>query len=55
MQQVVPFDNVQITSSVNEKLFGVTLDPEVKFEEPIRRICNAVNKNTMLFILLPIT
>ena len=32
IQQVVPFDNVQITSSLTEKLLGTTFDLELKFE-----------------------
>ena len=44
IQRVVPFDNVQITSSLNEKLLGITFDLKLKFEEHISKICNIVNK-----------
>ena len=44
IQRVVPFDNVQITSSLNEKLIGITFDLKLKFEEHISKICNIVNK-----------
>ena len=40
----VPFDNVQITSSLSEKLLGITFDSELKFEGHISKICNIVNK-----------
>ena len=40
----VPFDNVQITSSLSEKLLGITFDLELKFEGHISKICNIVNK-----------
>ena len=32
IQQVVPFDNVQITSSLSEKLLETTFDLDIKFE-----------------------
>ena len=44
IQRVVPFDNVQITSSLSEKLLGITFDSELKFKENISKICNIVNK-----------
>ena len=30
IQQVVPFDDVQITSSLSEKLLGINFDSELK-------------------------
>ena len=44
IQRVVPFDNVRITSSLTKKLFEITFDSELKFEEHISKICNVVNK-----------
>ena len=44
IQRVVPFDNVEITSSLSQKLLGITFDSELKFEEHISKICNIVNK-----------
>ena len=43
-EQVVPLDNIQITSSLSEKLLGITFDSELKLEEHISKICNIVNK-----------
>ena len=37
-QRVVPFDNVQITLSLKEKLLGITFDTELKFEKRISKI-----------------
>ena len=53
-QRVVPFDNVQITSNLSEKLLGVTFDSELRFEEHISKICN-ITENLRLFTALPIT
>ena len=44
IQLVVPFDNVQITSSLSKKLLGITFDSELKFEEHVSKVCNIVNK-----------
>ena len=44
IQRVVPFDYVQITSILSEKLLGITFDLELKFEEHISKVCNVVNK-----------
>ena len=44
IQKVVLFDNVHITSSLREKLLGVTFDPELRHEEHISKISNIVNK-----------
>ena len=44
IQRVVPFDNVQITSSLSVKLLGITFDSQLKFEERISKISNIVNK-----------
>ena len=38
------FANVSITSSPSEKLLGMTLASELKFEEHINKICNVVSK-----------
>ena len=54
IERVVPFDNVQITSSLSEKLLRVTFDSELKFEEHISKICN-ITENLRLFTALPIT
>ena len=54
IQRVVPFDNEKITSSLSEKLLGITFYLELKFEELISKICSIVNKNLMLFTVLPI-
>ena len=55
IQRVVAFDNAQITSSLNEKLRGITFDLELKFEKHISKIGNTLTKNLMLFAVLPIT
>ena len=39
IQRVVPFENVQITSSLSQEKKS-----ELKFEEHISKICNIVNK-----------
>ena len=44
MQWVVPFDDLQITLSLSEKLLGIAFDSELKFEMHISKICNIVNK-----------
>ena len=38
------FANASIASSPSEKLLGITLDSELKFEKFINKICNIVNK-----------
>ena len=43
IQIIVPFDYVQITSSLSEKLLGTPFDLELKFEEHISKIYNMVN------------
>ena len=43
-QREIRFANASITSSLSEKLLGITLDSELKFEEHINKICNIVNK-----------
>ena len=40
----IRFVNASIASSPSEKLLGITLDSELKFEEHINKICNIVNK-----------
>ena len=52
---VIPFDNVQITQSLSEKLLEITFYWELKFEEHISKVCNPVNKNLTLFTALQIT
>ena len=49
IQQVAPFYNVQITSSLSEKLLGITFDGELKVEDHISKICNIVNKKINAF------
>ena len=43
-QKEIHFDNTSIASSLTEKLLGITLDSELKFEENINKIFNIVNK-----------
>ena len=43
-QLVAPFDIVEITSSLSQKLLGIIFDSELKFEEHISKMCNKVNK-----------
>ena len=43
-QLVAPFDILEITSSLSQKLLGIIFDAELKFEEHISKICNIVNK-----------
>ena len=43
-QREICFANASIESSPGEKLLGITLDSELKFEEHINKICNIVNK-----------
>ena len=43
-QREIPFANTSIASSLSEKLLGIALDSELKFEEHIKKICNIVNK-----------
>ena len=43
-QREIRFANTSIASSPCEKLLGITLDSELKFEEHINKICNIVNK-----------
>ena len=38
IQRFVPFDNAQITSSLSEKLLGITFFLELKLEEHISKI-----------------
>ena len=44
-QREIRFANASIASSPSEKLLGITLDSELKFEEHVNKICNIVNKN----------
>ena len=56
IQRVIPFDNVQITST--ETLLGIVFDSELKFEEHVCKICNIVNQKLANYIgrlQLPIT
>ena len=43
-QRQICFVNTSIASSLNGKLFGITLDSKLKFEEHINKICNIINK-----------
>ena len=43
-QRKIHFANASVASSPSEKLIGITLDSELKFEEHINKICNIVNK-----------
>ena len=43
-QREIRFVNSSIASGLSEKLLGITLDSELKFEEHINKICNIVNK-----------
>ena len=43
-QREIGFANASIASSPSEKLFGITLDSELKFEDHINKICNRVKK-----------
>ena len=43
-QREIRFANASIKSSASEKLLGITLDSELKFEERINNIFNIVNK-----------
>ena len=42
-QREIRFINISIASSLSEKLLGITLDSELKFEKHINKICNIVN------------
>ena len=44
IQRQIHFVNASIASTRSEKLLGITLDSELKFEEHINKICNIVNK-----------
>ena len=43
-QREIRFINTAIASRLSEKLLGITLDSELKFEKHIYNICNIVNK-----------
>ena len=43
-QREIRFANASIASSPSEKLLGITLDSELKFEEHINKTCKTVNK-----------
>ena len=45
-QREIRFGNTSVASSISEKLLGITLDSELKFEEHISEICNIVNTKT---------
>ena len=47
-QREIPFANASIASRPSEKLLGITLDSELKFEEHINKISNIVKKNPAL-------
>ena len=52
IQRLASFDNVQITSSLSEKLFGMTFNSELKFEEHIRKNCNIAKKLNALHCIV---
>ena len=43
-QRGIHFDNTSVESSLSEKLLGITLDSELKFDQHINKIFNIVNK-----------
>ena len=43
-QREIGFANASVASSLREKLLGITLDSELKFEQHVNKICNIVNK-----------
>ena len=43
-QREIRLVNASIASSLSEKLLGITLYLELKFEEHFNKICNIVNK-----------
>ena len=43
-QREIHFANTSIASSPSEKLLGITLESELKFEEHVIKVCNIVNK-----------
>ena len=43
-QREICFINTLIASNLSEKLLGIILDSELKFEEHINKICNIVHK-----------
>ena len=43
-QREIRFTNASIASSPSEKLLGITLDSDLKFEKHINKICNVVYK-----------
>ena len=47
-QREIRFTNASIASIPGEKLLGVTLNSDLKFEEHINKICDVVNKNSMI-------
>ena len=44
-QTELRFANASIASSLSDKLLGITLDSELKFEERTNKFCNIDNKN----------
>ena len=49
----VTISDVVLSSSVEEKFFGITLDSELKFEKHLTGICNKTNQK--LYVLSRIT
>ena len=43
----VTINNVALTSSIEEKLLGITLDYKLKFEKHITGICNKASQKNM--------
>ena len=44
IQREICFDNASHASSLSEKLLGITLNSELKFEDHINKNCNILNK-----------
>ena len=49
----VAISDVVLSSSVEEKFFGITLDSELKFEKHLTGICNKANQK--IYVLSRIT
>ena len=49
----VTISDVVLSSSVEEKFFGITLDSELKFEKHLTGICNKANQK--IYVLSRIT
>ena len=47
--EVVSIDGIRITSSTAEVLLGITIDPELNFENHLSAICNRVSRKINVF------